>query len=96
MLQLRLAHGLVYYPRGRSAMVLYAHAPDLRAAARTLASAHQALVARHALELPAGHDLLCRHLIEIDGTTDLAAFCAKLRTEFERRFGAIPLFERAP
>lgn len=82
VLQIRLATGLVDYPRGKSAMVLYAHAPDLRAAARGFASAHP------------GADLLCRHLIEIPSATDLGAFCAKLRAEFERRFGALPLFER--
>lgn len=82
MLQLRVANGLIEYPRGKSAMVRYADAPDLRAAARVLASAH------------AGADLLCRHLIEIDPDTDLAAFCAKLRAEFERRFGSRLLFER--
>lgn len=82
VLQLRVATGLVDYPRGKSAMVLYAHAPDVRAAAQALARVH------------AGHDLWCRHLIEIDLTTDLAAFCAKLRAEFERRFGAIPKFEQ--
>jgi hypothetical protein len=81
VLQLRLATGLVDYPRGKSAMVLYAHAPDLRAAARALAGAH------------AGRDLLCRHLIEVDPAIDLAAFCAKLRNEFERRFGAPLLLE---
>jgi hypothetical protein len=36
---------------------------------------------------------VCRHLIEIDGATDLAAFCAKLRSEFVRRFGSAPVFE---
>ena len=79
VLQLRLASGLLDYPRGKSAMVLYAHAPDLRAAARALAGAH------------AARDLWCRHLLEVDPAVDLAAFCAKLREEFERRFGAPPL-----
>ena len=78
MLQLRLASGLLDYPRGKSAMVWYGHAPDVRAAALALA------------ERFAGRDLVCRHLIEIDGATDLAAFCAKLQAEFERRFGAPP------
>ena len=82
VLQLRVASGLVDYPRGKSAMVLYAHAHDLRAAARVLAGAY------------AGQDLWCRHLIEVDPTIDLATFCAKLRDEFERRFGASLLFER--
>lgn len=82
VLQLRIARGLVDYPRGKSAMVRYAHAADARAEARALAAAH------------AGQDLWCRHLIEIAGATDLAAFCAKLREEFARRFGTVPLLER--
>ena len=81
MLQLRLAAGLVDYPRGKSAMVWYGHAPDVRALARGLATAH------------AGKQLVCRHLIEIGDPTDLPAFCAKLRAEFVRRFGTVPLFE---
>ena len=82
VLQLRVATGLVDYPRGKSAMVLYAHTEDVRAAARALANTH------------AGKDLWCRHLIEVDPDIDLAAFCAKLREEFERRFGGTLLYER--
>ena len=82
VLQLRVATGLVEYPRGKSAMVLYAHARDLRAAAQALATAHGT-----------GPDLWCRHLIDIDPAIDLATFCAKLRDEFERRFGAPLLYE---
>lgn len=81
VLQLRLAAGLLDYPRGKSAMVWYQHAPDVRAAALALASAHT------------GKDLVCRHLIEIDAATDLNAFCAKLRAEFVRRFGTPPAYE---
>ncbi len=81
VLQLRLATGLVDYPRGKSAMVWYGHAADLRGVARALAAAHP------------GRQLVCRHLIEIDLATDLPAFCAKLRAEFVRRFGTVPLFE---
>ena len=81
MLQLRRATGLVDYPRGKSAMTYYAHATDVRAAALGLAARF------------ADQDLVCRHLIEIDGATDLAAFCAKLHAEFVRRFGAAPLLE---
>ncbi|MDQ3370286.1 MAG: hypothetical protein M3680_33120 [Myxococcota bacterium] len=84
VLQLRRAVGLLDYPRGKSAMVLYAHAFDVRVAAQALARAHPEA------------DLWCRHLIEIDGTTDLAAFCAKLRAEFERRFGSLPQLESLP
>jgi hypothetical protein len=77
VLQLRLASGLIDYPTGKSAMVHYEHADDVRARAIELAA-----------EL-AGHDLLCRHL-EPDTATDLAQFHAKVRGEFVRRFGAPP------
>lgn len=80
VLQLRLAHGLLDYPTGKSAMVAYRHAPDVRAAAQALARAHPG-------------DLLCRHLIEIPEATDLGAFCAKLRQDFVRRFGRAPIYD---
>ena len=80
VLQLRLATGLLDYPRGKSAMVHYEHAPDGRAAALALAKTH------------AGKPFVCRHLIELDQPIDLAAFCAKLLEEFERRFGSVPTF----
>jgi len=83
VLQIRLAHGLHDYPRGKSAMLWYEHAPDVRAAAVRVAAAHP------------GADLVCRHLIEHDPGIDLAALCAKLRAEFIRRFGAPPLYETA-
>src|SRR5688500_13207940 len=50
VLQLRVATGLLDYPSGKSAMVHYEHATDLRAAATVLAAHH------------AGEELLCRHL----------------------------------
>jgi hypothetical protein len=76
--QLRLASGLLDYPRGKSAMVHYAHAADVRAAALGWAATHGA------------DGIVCRHLIESDGATDPAALCAKLLDEFVRRFGAPP------
>ena len=79
VLQVRLQAGLLDYPTGKSAMVHYAHTHDLRAAARALAAAH-----------PQGY--LCRHLEEADPAVDLAAFHAKVREEFVRRFGAEPGF----
>lgn len=82
VLQLRLASGLLDYPRGKSAMVHYAHAADVRAAAVAWAAEHGA------------GGIVCRHLIEIDGATDLMAFYVKLSDEFRRRFGAAPRFER--
>jgi hypothetical protein len=82
ILQVRLASGLVDYPRGKSAMLWYEHAADTRASALGLSRAH------------AGKDLVCRHLIEIEDATDLGAFCAKLMEEFARRFGTLPLYLR--
>lgn len=82
IVQVRLATGLIDYPRGKSAMLWYEHAPDARAAALALATAH------------ASNDLLCRHLIAIEDATDLAAFCARLMTEFVRRFGTRPIYHR--
>ncbi|HUS28024.1 MAG TPA: hypothetical protein VMZ53_05930 [Kofleriaceae bacterium] len=81
VLQLRQATGLIEYPRGKSAMVHYEHAADVRALATVLAAAH------------AGEDLWCRHLeIEEGEAVDAAAFHAKVREEFVRRFGSPPAF----
>ena len=80
VLQLRLASGLLDYPRGKSAMVHYAHAGDVRAAAVAWAAAHGA------------DGIVCRHLIEIDAATDLMAFYVKLSNDFVARFGAPPRF----
>ncbi|HEY0190576.1 MAG TPA: hypothetical protein VGC42_05595 [Kofleriaceae bacterium] len=78
VLQLRLASGLLDYPTGKSAMVYYEHAASVAAAAARWALAH------------GSEGIVCRHLIEVEPTTDLAAFCAKLFDEFVRRFGASP------
>jgi hypothetical protein len=79
VLQLRVATGLLDYPRGKSAMVHYEHATDVRAAATALAARH------------ADQNLLCRHLeIEPGDAVDSAAFHAKVREEFIRRFGSPP------
>lgn len=81
VLQLRLADGLRDYPTGKSAMVHYAHTPDVRAAATVLAAEHPEPL------------LLCRHLdLEGDEHVDLASFHAKVREEFIRRFGSPPSF----
>jgi hypothetical protein len=81
VLQVRLVTGLLDYPRGKSAMVHYEHALDVRAAATALGLAHP------------HEDLLCRHLeIEAGEAVDAKAFHAKVREEFERRFGAPPAF----
>lgn len=83
VVQVRLAHGLLDYPRGKSAMVWYAHAQDVRAEALALAATR------------AGEDLVCRHLIELPADADLGTFCAKLREDFVRRFGTRPRYENA-
>lgn len=82
--QLRLATGLVDYPRGKSAMVHYGHAVDVRAAASAWATANGA------------HGLVCRHLIEVDEATDFVSFHAKLSDDFVRRFGSLPRFIPGP
>lgn len=80
--QLRLATGLLDYPRGKSAMVHYEHAGNVRARAQAWAAAHGA------------DGIVCRHLIETDAAADLGVFCAKLAGEFVRRFGAEPRLPR--
>ena len=82
--QVRLAVGLLDYPRGKSAMVHYGHAGDVGAAAAAWAAAHGA------------DGLLCRHLIEVDAATELAAMYAKLSDEFVRRFGTTPQLSPVP
>lgn len=83
VLQLRVAEGLLDYPRGKTAMVHYEHARDVRAVALALAAAH-----------PAPPVLWCRHL-DLEGASDvdLAAFHASVLAEFVRRFGCAPSFE---
>jgi hypothetical protein len=80
--QVRLATGLLDYPRGKSAMVHYGYATDVLAAVQAWAAAHGA------------DGLVCRHLIEIDRSTDLMAFYAGLADDFLRRFGAPPRLDR--
>jgi hypothetical protein len=80
-LQVRLASGLVDYPRGKSAMVHYEHAASVRAAALAFAARHR------------GQALLARHLVEVedDGVhVAWATIYAKVHGEFARRFGASP------
>ncbi len=79
VLQVRLVDGLLDYPTGKSAMVHYAHAANVRESALALAAAH-----------PDG--FVCRHVEEVPAGVDLAAFHAKVREEFVRRFGQEPAF----
>lgn len=77
MFQVRTAELLVY-PCGRSAMVHYAAAADLRAAMQAWAQAH----AEHA-------GLRFRHCAELGAQTP-AQFLAKLEGRFIERFGCAP------
>ena len=79
VLQIRIADGLIEYPSGKSAMVHYEHAADVRAAAAAFA------------QMPHAVDLLARHLeIEAGETVSYAEIHGKLLAEFVRRFGAPP------
>ena len=76
VLQLRVAAGLCDYPRGKSAMVHYQAADDVRTAALALAAAHPDV------------DWLCRHT---EGeVADPAALVADLLRMFTARFGTAP------
>ncbi|MBV8762738.1 MAG: hypothetical protein JO257_35970 [Deltaproteobacteria bacterium] len=81
VLQVRLATGLIDYPTGKSAMVHYAYATNVRESALALAAAHGN-----------GAGFVCRHVEEVPPDVDLAAFHAKVREEFVRRFGREPGF----
>jgi len=78
--QVRVAEGLLDYPRGKSAMIHYEVAGDLRAAAARFATRH------------AGADWLCRHTIEMSArdVEDVKALHAKLLGDFQNRFGSAP------
>lgn len=82
LLQLRVAQGLLPYPRGQSAMVCYELTEDARACAERLAARWPK------------PELWCRHLVELDQAEPpaeqaLAAY-QRLLAEFVRRFGAEP------
>ena len=83
--QVRLAQGLVAYPTGRSAMIHYAAAADLRRAVAELARIHagRAWLCRFAEPAPAAAR---------DSTTAADVMLSELLTAFRRRFGAPPGF----
>ena len=78
--QVKVARGLIDYPTGKSAMVRYGAARDLRSAAAELAQAN------------AGRDWLCRFSEEMSAreAADPDAIVAELLAAFRRRFGAAP------
>jgi hypothetical protein len=81
--QVRLAHGLLDYPTGRSAMIHYAAASDLKVAVAELARNYP------------GRDWLCRFADQATAPEAAAApdvMLAELMTAFRRRFGAPPGF----
>jgi hypothetical protein len=84
--QVRLATGLRDYPTGKSAMVHYQAAPDLRAAVAAFAAGH------------AGRGWLCRHTVDLAGedADDVDGLCARLVRDFRARFGAAPAPTPAP
>ena len=78
--QIRVAEGLLDYPRGKSAMLHYQAADDVRAAALAFAARH------------GDRGWLCRHTIELSETeaAGAAALAARLLRDFEARFGTAP------
>ncbi|HUH01986.1 MAG TPA: hypothetical protein VML75_08305 [Kofleriaceae bacterium] len=80
VLQLRVRDGLIDYPRGKSAMIHYAVADDLRRVATSLPA--------RAAPVP----ILCRHTEELSAAerADLAGAFARLLATFRARFGAEP------
>jgi hypothetical protein len=84
VLQLRVADGLIDYPRGKSAMIHYTWAPDMRQRARELADAHP------------GRPWLCRHseTLATAEAADIGAAFDRLVASFRVRFGAEPTFPR--
>lgn len=76
VLQVRLERGLVRYPRGKSAMIRYAGAADVRRLAAELAAASP------------GAPWLCR--VSEGDCPDPEAAAARLIAEFHERFGACP------
>ncbi|HTE51803.1 MAG TPA: hypothetical protein VK698_13205 [Kofleriaceae bacterium] len=83
VVQVRLARGLIDYPTGRSAMIHYAAAVDLRQAVAELARAHP------------GREWLCRFADPEPGTGARGGpdvMLSELLTAFRRRFGAPPGF----
>lgn len=74
--QVRLETGLVDYPSGRSAMVFYGHAEDLKLAITRFSSQH------------AGMAWLVRYNRE--AVTSAQARCERLVDDFKSRFGSVP------
>lgn len=78
--QIKVAQGLIDYPTGKSAMIRYGAARDLRATVVEIARAHT------------GRDWMCRFSEEMSAreAADPDAIVAGLEAAFRRRFGALP------
>ncbi|MCG8416456.1 MAG: hypothetical protein MJE77_00770 [Proteobacteria bacterium] len=76
--QVRLKFGLVGYPRGKSAMIHYGYADDLRQGAGAWADSHGARI----------ESWLCRHIT--GPAPDMAAEFDNLMMRFVSRFGQPP------
>lgn len=79
--QVRVRTGLCAYERGKSAMVEYGLAEDLRASLSALAGRAGA------------HDLLCRHL-GVPDEREARALYERLLGRFVQRFGSAPRLPR--
>ena len=78
--QLKIASGLIDYPTGKSAMIRYGAARDLRAAVAEIARSHP------------GREWMCRFSEEMSAreAADPDGIVAELEAAFRRRFGAPP------
>lgn len=83
--QVKLAHGLIDYPGGKSAMIHYGYGASLRDEVASLVAAQQA----------AGAPLqawMCRHTIEFSGghVMEAQGLYERLLAQFVSRFGSEP------
>ncbi len=72
--QIRIPHGLIDYPSGKSAMVHYSLAQDLHDEIARIAALHDEL------------DFLCRH----QSSPEPAVLLEFVQSQFLRRFGTVP------
>jgi hypothetical protein len=86
--QLRVASGLLTYPRGKSAMVAYGGGADVAAALR-------AFVASPAGARAAQLGPLWVRFAAPDGHSSAEAHLARLRERFVAQFGQLPLADEA-
>lgn len=85
--QIRVADGLIDYPRGKSAMIYYGVGAQLARAVDEFWRAQQARRSQQAATW------LCRHTIEFDGgrVMDAERLYERLLAQFVSRFGSEPV-----